>query len=240
LETNYRSNGSSFKLAGIIRNQWGFSRDGKPVYPEFSDTLHVAGADLAPIPSVPIVVGADAGLTPAAVFVQHTPQGQLRVLDGLTWDGGAIAFSGAINRLIGTRGYDRHELIGACDPAAGAQATTDERTWLQVVAAHTKISWRKAPTNGLSARLEAVRLPLARLIDGDPGLLLSPRCKVLRKGFNAGYRLKRIRVAGSELRWTPTFGQQWGESKRESHPRHERRLPADRVWHCGAVAPFLQ
>jgi hypothetical protein len=62
----------------------------------------------------------------------------------------------------------------------------------------TKLRWQKAPSNALSARLDAVRLPLTRLIDGQPGFLLSPRCKTLRKGFNAGYRFKRVRAGGGD------------------------------------------
>ena len=35
-----------------------------------------------------------------------------------------------------------------------------------------------------------------RLVDGDPGLLLSPHCKVLRNGFAGGYHYRRVKVAG--------------------------------------------
>lgn len=181
----------------FVRNEWGYSRDGKPVYPEFNDTLHVAREPLAPVPGVALVIGADAGLTPAAVIVQVTPAGQVRILDELVWEGGAVAFAGALNRLLQQRGYaEGFELLGVCDPAAGARASTDERTWLDVVRAHTRIRWAAAPTNALAARLEAVRAPLARLIDGEPGFLLSPRCTVIRKGFNSGYRYRRIQAPG--------------------------------------------
>jgi hypothetical protein len=46
--------------------------------------------------------------------------------------------------------------------------------------------------------MEAVRVPLTRLIDGRPGLVISPTCRVLRKGFNSGYRYRRVQLAGSE------------------------------------------
>ena len=54
-----------------------------------------------------------------------------------------------------------------------------------------KLRVRPAPTNSPTARWEAVRLPLTRLIDGQPGFLLDPGCKVLRAGFNAGYRFRK-------------------------------------------------
>ena len=37
-----------------------------------------------------------------------------------------------------------------------------------------------------------------RLIDGQAGFLLSPICKILRKGFAGGYHFKRVKVSGDE------------------------------------------
>ena len=39
---------------------------------------------------------------------------------------------------------------------------------------------------------------LNRMVDGEAGLLLSPSCKMLRKGFSGGYAYKRVRVTGDE------------------------------------------
>jgi hypothetical protein len=36
------------------------------------------------------------------------------------------------------------------------------------------------------------------MIEGKPALELSPDCKVLRKGFNGGYRYRRIQNVGDE------------------------------------------
>jgi hypothetical protein len=181
----------------FVHNQWGYSREGKPVYADFNDALHVAARDLEPIPGLPLVIGGDAGLTPAAAICQQTPGGQWRVLDELVHEGGAIGFSDRLNALLGSR-FPGLDAIGWADPAAAARASTDERSWLDIVRARTKLRWQKAPSNALSARLDAVRLPLTRLIDGQPGFFLSPRCKVLRKGFNAGYRFKRVRAGGGD------------------------------------------
>jgi hypothetical protein len=84
-----------------------------------------------------------------------------------------------------------------CDPAAEARSATDERSWVEIVNHVTGLRFRAAPSNNPSVRLDAVRQPLTRLIDGrQPGLLLSPRCRALRRGFNSSYRYKRIFVAG--------------------------------------------
>ena len=57
---------------------------------------------------------------------------------------------------------------------------------------------RPASTNALHPRLEAVRAPLRRLIDGKPGFLISPHCKQLRKALLGGYRFNRVQIANSE------------------------------------------
>lgn len=195
----------------MVLNQWGASRDGHPVYEEYNDELHCAPTDLLPSPDLPLEIGVDAGLTAAAVIGQRMPNGQLRGLDELVapntgW--GAIKFGETLNRLLSER-YPQWSRAGRaglrvevrCDPAAGARSSTDEQSWLQVFAATTGLPVRPAPTNAPTMRLEAVRKPLSRLVDGQPGLLISPRCKVLRKGFNSGYRLRRVLVNGSTERF---------------------------------------
>ena len=84
-------------------------------------------------------------------------------------------------------------IIAYADPSAayGADKKAGDQSWIELVAHHAAIRVLAAPTNALTPRLEAVRAPLSRLIDAQPGFLLSPRCKVLREGFNAGYRYKQ-------------------------------------------------
>jgi hypothetical protein len=48
---------------------------------------------------------------------------------------------------------------------------------------HADLKVRAAPSQDLTLRREAVAACLTRLVDGEPGLLLSPQCKVLRAGF---------------------------------------------------------
>ncbi len=50
-------------------------------------------------------------------------------------------------------------------------------------------------------RREAVAQGLNRMVDGEPGLLISPACKVARKGMAGGYHFKRVAVAGNEDRF---------------------------------------
>lgn len=185
----------------FVRNEFGYSRDGKPVYPEYSDLVHCAADDLKPIPGLPLIVGLDAGMMPAAELLQWAPNGQKRVIDELVGAHmGPNRFGELLNQLL-TQRYAGFKIVGIADPSAAYGADkqdAEDQTWIDIVAAKTFIPILPAPTNKLSARLDAVRLPLTRMIDGDtPALLISPRCRVLRKGFNSGYQFRRIQVAGS-------------------------------------------
>jgi hypothetical protein len=73
----------------------------------------------------------------------------------------------------------------------------DERTSFQLVR-QAGINIVPAITNNFTPRRESVANPLSRLLDGEPGLIISPTCKALRKGFNGGYRYRRLQVAGDE------------------------------------------
>jgi hypothetical protein len=42
------------------------------------------------------------------------------------------------------------------------------------------------------ARKMAVDEFLCKLVDGQPAFILSPNCTMLRKGFNGGYRRKKV------------------------------------------------
>jgi hypothetical protein len=55
-----------------------------------------------------------------------------------------------------------------------------------------------ANTNNATMRIEAVRFYLELMSGGEPAFQLHPDCKVLRKGFNGGYRYRRIQVVGDE------------------------------------------
>ena len=47
-------------------------------------------------------------------------------------------------------------------------------------------------------RREALAAPLSRMIDGEPGLLVDPACRAVRKGLSSKYIYKRVQVVGDE------------------------------------------
>ena len=186
----------------MILNQFGYSREGLPVYEEWNEEIHVAANELMPVRGLILVIGFDAGLTPAATICQQMPNGQWRILDEICTLGfGPTRFSELVNQMLATEKYRGMEAVGYADPSAayGEDKEAGEESWIDTVANKTGIRILPAPSNQISLRQEAVRLPLTRLIDGHiPGLLLSPTCKVLRKGFNSGYRYKRQQLIGQD------------------------------------------
>jgi hypothetical protein len=179
-----------------VDGQYGFVRDGKPVYPEFRDSLHAKDFELQP--HWGIHIGIDFGLTPAAVFGQRSPMGQWRWHSELvTEDMGATRFAEQLRRVMAERypGMAVASITG--DPAGEGRAQTDERTPFQILRA-ANIEAVPAPTNDFTKRRESVAVALGRLIDGEPGLIVHPNCRMLRKAMAGGYQYKRVQVSGEE------------------------------------------
>ena len=65
----------------FIEVQWGYSQRGKPVYKAFNRELHVAKQPLKYNPHLPLIIGFDAGLTPAATFMQQDSFGRVLILE---------------------------------------------------------------------------------------------------------------------------------------------------------------
>lgn len=178
-----------------LLGEYGTVLDGKPIYAgAWNDALHVA--EVALLPRQEVICGWDWGLTPACVVAQVSARGQLRVLEEVIGqDTGVRQFAeGFVLPLLQTRYREcPHTHIG--DPAGRQRSQTDERTVFEELA---RLGLRVMPTanNRPLARWEAVRHFLSRLVDGQPGLVLSPQCKVLRKGFNGGYRFRPLQVSG--------------------------------------------
>lgn len=179
-----------------VDGDYGFVRDGKPVYPEYRDHVHCREFEL--VHGLPIYIGIDFGLTPAATFAQKMPMGQWRIHSELvTEDMGAVRFAEVMRSVMHERypGFSFANITG--DPAGDIRAQTDETTPFQILKANG-VAALPAPSNDFIKRRESVAVALNRMIDGEPGLIVHPNCKSLRKGMAGGYNYKRIQVSGEE------------------------------------------
>ena len=186
-----------------VNGNYGFVLDGKPVWPGWKDRIHAADHELERIPGKPVVVGLDFGLTPAAVFCQQTATGQWLVIDELvTEDMAADQFGQLLGERLRSEWRD-HEALVWGDPAGDQRSQVDERTPFLVLRAQG-IEARAARSpgakpNDFELRRQAVAQHLTRLdMAGAPGLLVSPRCKYLRRAMAGGYKYRQLQVAGDE------------------------------------------
>jgi hypothetical protein len=180
----------------FVHGNYGKVISGIPIYTDYNDSLHVASQELQPMPDVPLILGFDFGLNPSAVICQVSPRGQLRVLDEITGIRGGLE-SMLDNFLLPllSKKYQRiQKLQGAGDPTGNKRADTDETSCYDVLTSKKyKLDIVPARTNALLPRVNAVESFLRRLVDGSPAIIISPTCKILRQGFNGGYRRKRIK-----------------------------------------------
>lgn len=180
-----------------VRNKFGKSLAGKPVFRSFSKPLHVT-RDLQPIytSSNPLIIGMDVALHPAATMGQLDATGRLLVFQSICAEGmGALRFvREKLKPALASR-FPGMEYLIVVDPAANTRAQTDERTVLEVLEAEgfTVIT---APTNALQPRISAVDAYLTRVIDGKPSILFDEvGCEDLIQTLISKYRY-RMRKTG--------------------------------------------
>lgn len=180
-------------------NKFAVVVDGKPVYADsFNREFHVSKNKLLPVKGWTTYVGLDFGLTPSAVFIQISPVGQVRVIDEVVSEGMGIRrfVTEQLNPLIAQK-YKGCALNFFGDPAGVGRAQTDERTCFEILE-DEGLEAEPAPTNNVTARLEAVRYFLHQLYRGQPAIVISPHCRVLIKAMETGYQYKRLNVSGQE------------------------------------------
>lgn len=190
-----------WEVARLIDNRFVPDRPGFVVYGDWNPMLHEARAELEAERTLPILIGIDQGVHAAAVLTQRLRPKVWRVLDELVVprDEGWVAKKFALRLAdLLQQNYPRHEVLAVVDPAGkqnsgvgGGEAAA--LTWFKEFADNFPFPVRPAITNrvkGASGGLTFVRDVLTHLDGGEPGMLVSTRCRVVRKGFNGAYRFR--------------------------------------------------
>ena len=205
---------------------WGFVSDGRAVFPEYIDHVHCA--ECKPVSYAEIYRGFDFGLTPACVFLQVLPTGQVIVFDEIVAsDMGVDKFSDEVLEHSSQK-YANFEFIDIGDPAGEQRAQTDEKTCFQIL--HSKGILVEGGMQSTAVRLESVRKPLTRLTMGKPGFQLHPRCKTLRKGFMGGYCFRRLQTSAERYTTAP-------DKNAYSHVHDAMQYPLTRIFGGGLTSP---
>jgi hypothetical protein len=193
----------------MIDNKFVAQQHGQPVYADFRFAEHVATEPLKWNRNRMLIVGLDQGLFAAAVFMQRTPMGEIRVLDEVVVfkeEGsalqkiGPIAFGRMLKQKLADRfpGIKRDQIRLVCDPAAfqAEDNQAAEIDWVRIVRDQLKFPIRSAKTNSPPIRQEAVRK--SQLERG--GYLVDPRCKHLIAAHLGGYHFAKAEISDGETK----------------------------------------
>jgi hypothetical protein len=175
-----------------------YVQEGRPVWPEYDDSIMSGDTDIDP--SVPIQVGLDFGLTPAATIGQRLPNGRWVIHQEIvTFDMGLERFGTQLLAELNAK-YPNHQVMIWGDPAGMARDTIYEVTAFDYL---KTLGLRAQPTasNDFKVRREASAAPMSRLIMGKPGLIVNRECKLLRKALAGGYHFKRVAVGAGHERF---------------------------------------
>lgn len=177
-------------------NQYGFVLEGKPVFPEYADNVHGATGEMQIVPGRPVYIGIGLALESGALFGQRKENGQWIWLDELMPEnGGAVSFADALSAKM------------AADFPSGTifkiftkkidDPSDDDGEAVQILRGR-RINAQPCRVNDATLRREAVAGPMSRLINGEPGLLISTKCKITREAMAGGYSYARMQISGEE------------------------------------------
>ena len=186
-----------------VHGNYGFIKTGTPVFEGYW-AADLMTRQFETKQGGTIWVGIDAsGRHPASIFAQKTQLGQWQIVDELCitddFGMGAENYTRLVKQKLVTDFQNHHfEIFG--DPAGGWKSQNNEQTYFDILHAGG-IDVRGAPDlpkNSIRLRLETVKSTMSRLINGQPGIIIHPRCKQLLRGFNGGYQLRAASTATND------------------------------------------
>ncbi len=190
-----------------VMGEYGFIKDGKPVYPQYRDNFHCMPVDV--IPGKTIIRGWDYGLTPACVFIQVSANGRMHIIDELCAVRSGISDFTDLVIKHSSAHYPDYDFVDIGDPAGGQGSQTHDETCFQI-----QIAKGLDIEPGIQSpvkRLESVRYGLTNMVDAGPGLIVDPKCTSIRRGFQGGYQYKRVLTSGVKYADKP-------DKNKYSHP----------------------
>lgn len=213
-----------------INGEYGFVIDGKAVFPEYHDPVHCRPVEINE--DVAVYRGWDFGLTPACVLLQMNSKGQIIIFDEIVAESmGIDKFSEEVLEHCSINYPHVQEWIDIGDPAGDQRSQTDEKTCFQIL--HQKGILIEGGLQTLAIRLESVRKPLRTMaLKGEPGLLLDPRCRMVRKGFQGGYQYRRMQTSAERYTAKP-------DKNQYSHPMDALQYPLTAIFGGGLTAPRM-
>ena len=186
-----------------IDGEYGYVRDGKPVYSNYMDSIHCTEKDIEAVKGFPIVMSMDFGLTPSCVLSQYLHNGKFNILKEFYEENtGLRSFIKDIIKPYMVSKYRGFEIVTTGDPAGIKRNDSDERSCFMELKSQG-FPATPAPTNSILARINAVDSFLTKMIEGKPAFQLSPCCEMLRRGFIGEYKLHLFKGLNERLSELP-------------------------------------
>lgn len=188
-------------IAVFLEGKYGALSGGLAVYRSaFDGAAHRLVVPVKPDRDIPVVVGFDWGLNPAAAFTQLSRSGKLVALSEISPQDCSLEefMDGYVLPHI-AEFYGGCKFGGAGDPAGLGRNPLDKSTPFQTLG---KYGFRVVPafSNALQMRLDAVRYFLNR----REGFALNPECVMLYKGFVSKYVFDRVKGTNGHYKNAPT------------------------------------
>jgi len=184
-----------------VDGQYGYVKDGKPIFPEYNDTVHCPEVGPEYMEGVVMYRGWDFGLTPACVLSQVQPSGKLVVLDEVVADDMGIDRHSDDVLMHCEKEYGGATFVDVGDPAGEQRAQTDERTCFEIL--QGKGIDIQGGDQSLMIRFESVRKPLTTMTAGEPGFAINKRARMTRKGLAGKYQFRRLQTAAEKYADVP-------------------------------------
>lgn len=191
----YNTDGLSEEyIKTMIDVEYGTSKEGLPVFrATFYPDTHICREPLAPVrsSSYPVVIGIDAGLTPAAILMQQTPTGRVLVLDEVYTPKGE---SSGMERFLQVKllpllrsKYADCTFLVIIDPAAMQRSQATEETVYDIVT-KARLKAIPGPTQDIDLRIGSMETLLGRMAEGKAALQIASHCTGLIAAMRYGYK----------------------------------------------------
>lgn len=183
-------------------------KDGKPVYPEFNERLHVIDHTSLgpPNPDRGLICGGDNGRWSGFLVGQVDALGRVVIFDELVSDDVNLTDFSSIIESHMQQHYPKHKLETWIDPwAANQRGQVNDATMFKVYN-KAQLHPRTSATGSPTTMVEAVKKKFGKVTVGQPDILISNKCKKLIRGLNGGYSYRRINVSGEKYAEKPDKG----------------------------------
>ena len=200
LADNYYANMLAVASPEVIQtdlmNMYGERKAGKPVYKDFSDLEHTTTYELPPPEGIPVIIGLDQGLTPAAAFTYQSLDGTMCTFDEISTEDCSLkefAESYLWPRINVKYPWIKKNFTCVIDPAAAQRSMNDAKAGLEILK-EAGLPIKLAKSNSPVERREAVTHFLLR----KGKFKLAPACQMLRRGFISEYKYEERRALAGE------------------------------------------